>query len=206
MKSNRAFVGGLVVALLSAAILLFIRHRESKAEAARTQRLAALARTIVKPTEPPAEPAHLPAETSARPLEGKTQSLPETTEENVKTQKVAQIEKAKPKKEKVVQDPLSRVALSLVGVDLDAEMYWFDAIQDPTLPISERQDLIDDLNEEGLPDPKHPTLDDLPLIMSRIEILEALIPFLPDGFEHKEALDDLWNLYDLPNGFGKPVQ
>jgi hypothetical protein len=96
--------------------------------------------------------------------------------------------------------------LVLVGVDVEAEMYWFGAIHDPALPKSERQDLIDDLNEEGLPDPKHPTMDDLPLLLSRIEILEDLVPSLSDEFDWKESYDDLLNLVDLAMGGGKPVQ
>ena len=180
------------MALLCAAIIFFIKHREAGSQAAKAQRKAPLAQaadpssTITKPTETPAAP---------EPLDVNTQPELDRTDAMVKTQKVAQVEKPKkPKPEKVVQDPLSRVALSLVGVDLDAEMYWFDAILDPSLPTSERQDLIDDLNEEGLPDPHHPTMDDLPLILRRIEILEALIPFLPPGFDWKEPHDDLGKL------------
>ena len=45
-----------------------------------------------------------------------------------------------------VTDPLARVALSMVGLDLDAELYWVASINDPTLPAAERQDLIEDLN------------------------------------------------------------
>jgi len=123
---------------------------------------------------------------------------------NVKTQQLAKVQK--PKTKKVVQDPLARDALAMVGVDPDAEMYWFAAIQDPTLPKSERQDLIDDLNEEGLADPKHPTMDDLLLILSRLEILEAVVPSLSDEFDWKEPYGDLMNLAELAMGGGKPVQ
>src|SRR5690348_2473627 len=54
--------------------------------------------------------------------------------------------------EEPLQDPIARVALSLVGMDPDAEDYWFAAINDLTLPANERQNLIEDLNEEGLSD------------------------------------------------------
>src|SRR5258706_3462109 len=188
MKRNTILVGGLAVALLCAAIFLFIKQREAGSQAAKAQAADPNSSMVTKPTEALAVP---------EPLDVKTPPELGTTDVIVKTQKVAQVEKPKkPKPEKVVQDPLSRVALSLVGVDLDAEMYWFDAILDPSLPTSERQDLIDDLNEEGLPDPHHPTMDDLPLILRRIEILEALIPFLPEGFDWKEPLDDLYHLPD----------
>src|SRR5207302_7279165 len=113
---------------------------------------------------------------------------------------------AKPKPDKVFQDPLSRVALGLVGLDPDAEEYWLGAVFDPSLPKSERQDLIDDLNEEGLPDPKHPTEDDLPLILSRLAIIEEIAPSIPEGLDWKESYDDLLNLAAVATGGGKPVR
>ncbi len=79
---------------------------------------------------------------------------------------------AKPKDP--IQDPDARVALSLVGVDPDAEDYWISAINDPTLPPQERKDLIEDLNETGLNDPHQPGADDLPIIASRLQLIEAL--------------------------------
>jgi hypothetical protein len=75
---------------------------------------------------------------------------------------------------KEVTDPVARVALIYVGADPEAEAYWFDAINDPSLSANERQDLIEDLNEEGFADPHHPTIDDLPLIVSRLELIEEL--------------------------------
>jgi hypothetical protein len=75
---------------------------------------------------------------------------------------------------KVVTDPVAREALVFVGADPEAEAYWFEAINDPTLSASERQDLIEDLNEEGFPDPRHPTADDLPLIVNRLELIEEI--------------------------------
>lgn len=75
---------------------------------------------------------------------------------------------------KEVTDPVARVALIYVGADPEAEAYWFEAINDPSLSGNERQDLIEDLNEEGFADPHHPTVDDLPLIVSRLELIEEL--------------------------------
>jgi hypothetical protein len=123
----------------------------------------------------------------------------------INTQVVVQVKPA-PKK-KVVQDPLAREALSLVGIDPEAELYWFSALGDPTLPKSERQDLVDDLNEQGLADPKHPTIEDVPLILARINILaEAMRTFGEDAYDWKEPYDDLANLVELALGGGKPVQ
>lgn len=94
-------------------------------------------------------------------------------------------------KKKVFVDPLAREALAMVGISPEAEKYWLDAINDPSLPKSERQDLIDDLNEEGFSDPHHPTAEDLPLILKRIDILERIAPTLPSDLEWNEPLRDL---------------
>src|SRR5205807_495183 len=79
-----------------------------------------------------------------------------------------------------LKDPDARVALSLVGIDSEAEAYWFGAINDPSLSANEREDLIEDLNEEGFTDPKHPTPDELPLILRRLELIEMLAPYAMD--------------------------
>jgi len=97
-----------------------------------------------------------------------------------------------------IQDPVARVALSFVGSDSEAEAYWYAAINDPSLPAHERSDLIEDLNEDGFPDPENPTLNDLPLIVSRLQIieevaLEAMDKVNADAFA--EAYKDLFNMY-----------
>jgi hypothetical protein len=149
----------------------------------------------------------MPVETTADASDSKPQISVEKTDKpaEMKSEKGSPAVKPPAKDEKVVQDPLAREALTLVGIDSDAEAYWFAAIQDASLPQSERQDLIDDLNEEGLPDPKHPTLDDLPLILSRLEVLEAIAPSVPDGLDWQECYDDLLNLAAVATGGGKPV-
>lgn len=106
-------------------------------------------------------------------------------------------------------DPVARVALAFVGADPVAEAYWYLAINDPELPPGERQDLIEDLNEDGLSDPKHPTLDDLPLIASRLAIIdsigsEAMDRANADAFQ--EAYKDLVNLAAVALGGGEPVK
>jgi hypothetical protein len=115
---------------------------------------------------------------------------------------------AKPTKEPL-RDPIARVALTLVGTDPDAEDYWFAAINDLTLPANERQDLIEDLNEEGLPDPEHPTPDDLPLIFNRLALIETIAPDAADDVNadaFREAYKDLLNLAQLAMGGGEPVR
>lgn len=111
--------------------------------------------------------------------------------------------------EEPLRDPIARVALSLVGMDPDAEDYWFAAINDLTLPANERQNLIEDLNEEGLSDPEHPTIDDLPLIFSRLELIETIAPDAADDVNaaaFMEAYKDLLNLAELAMGGGEPVK
>ncbi len=106
-------------------------------------------------------------------------------------------------KEAPAQDPAAREALSWVGVDPDAEDYWVDAINDPSLPADERQNLIEDLNEDGLSDPKHPGPEDLPVIMNRIWLINQLRPFAMDQVNFdafNEAEKDLWNLRAIAAG------
>jgi hypothetical protein len=96
------------------------------------------------------------------------------------------------------QDPDARVALSLVGVDPAAEEYWAMAINDPSLSESEREDLIEDLNEEGFVDPKNPSLDELPLIINRLVIIEEYAPSAMDDTNARsfaEAYKDLAHMY-----------
>lgn len=108
-----------------------------------------------------------------------------------------------------LKDPVAREALSLVGLDPEAEAYWLAAINDLSLPANERQDLIEDLNEEGLADPRHPTPDDLPLILNRIALIESIGPDAADEVNADafiEAYKDLLNLAELAMGGGEPVK
>jgi hypothetical protein len=82
----------------------------------------------------------------------------------------------------LVPKPIARNALGYVGADGDAEEVWVNAINDPNRDAEERKDLIEDLNEDGFPDPKHITEDDLPLIVSRLLLIEELAP---------DAIDDV---------------
>jgi len=97
-----------------------------------------------------------------------------------------------------VSESDARAALSLVGADPDAEGIWITAINDPNLPPEARQNLIEDLNEDGLSDPKNPSVDDLPLIVSRIELIEELAPDAMDDVNwdaFREAYKDLITMY-----------
>jgi hypothetical protein len=100
------------------------------------------------------------------------------------------------KAKKPLQDPAARVALSLVGADAEADQYWLAAIFDPTLPNQEREDLMEDLNEDGLSDPKHPGPEDVPLIVNRLQLIEEIAPFTDEFMQEHlgEAYKDLNNL------------
>ena len=105
--------------------------------------------------------------------------------------------KARARREAV--DPDARTALALVGLDDEAAAYWLSAINDPSIPAEERKDLIEDLNEDGFLDPKKPGLDDLPLILSRLILIEQLAPSAMDEVNMAaflEAYKDLANMYE----------
>jgi hypothetical protein len=105
---------------------------------------------------------------------------------------------AAPPQKRELKDPVARMALNFVGLDEDAEAYWYAAINDPALSAHERSDLIEDLNEDGFPDPKNITADDLPLIMSRMLLIEELAPESMDEVNaaaFREAYKDLVNMY-----------
>ena len=108
-----------------------------------------------------------------------------------------------------LRDPLAREALALVGVDPCAGEYWYAAINDPELSAHERQDLIEDLNEDGLSDPRHPSLKDLPVILNRLQIIEVAGPYAMDQVNadaFQEAYKDLVNLANRVFGIGEPVR
>jgi hypothetical protein len=94
--------------------------------------------------------------------------------------------------------PEARDALCRVGFDPAAEAVWLGAINDPGLPAKERKELIEDLNKDGFPDPRNITPTDLPLIMSRIALIEELWPSAMDDVNagaFREAYRDLVNMY-----------
>jgi len=102
------------------------------------------------------------------------------------------------KQPKTIKDPLAREALSFVGVDAEAERYWIEAINDPSLPASERRNLIEDLNEVGFSNKQNPGLADLPLVVRRLKLIEELAPQAIDQVNAKafaEAYKDLAELY-----------
>jgi hypothetical protein len=99
--------------------------------------------------------------------------------------------------EPVIPIEVARAALAMVGHDPDAEDAWVEAINDPALSPKDRSDLIEDLNEDGFPDPKNITMDDLPLILNRIALIEDVGPGAMDDVNaaaFAEAYKDLNNM------------
>ncbi|MFO1486500.1 MAG: hypothetical protein U1F71_24265 [Verrucomicrobiaceae bacterium] len=84
-----------------------------------------------------------------------------------------------------------------MGTDSTAELVWLDAINNPRLPAQERQDLIEDLNEDGFSNKKQPTRVDLPLIKARLALIDRLAPDAMDKTNAEafaEARKDLINM------------
>jgi hypothetical protein len=97
-----------------------------------------------------------------------------------------------------IQDPVAHIALAYVGMDRDAEDYWYEAINDSTVSEQERRSLIEGLSQEGFADPADLTLDDVPLILTRIRIVELLGPDAMDQANadaFTQAYMDLVSMY-----------
>ena len=93
----------------------------------------------------------------------------------------------------------ARVALGMIGYDTEADEVWIQLINDPSLSENARSNLIEDLNEDGFADPDNPTLDELPMIEYRLELIEDLLPYAIDTVNSdafKEARKDLVNMVD----------
>ena len=106
------------------------------------------------------------------------------------------------------KEPLARLALAHVPDDTEALAFWQKAINDPNLPSGARSNLIEDLNEVGFPDPDHVTPRDLPLIESRLALLEKLAPTDADPLHvaaFKEAHKDLTNMRRKLQGGATPA-
>ncbi len=101
-----------------------------------------------------------------------------------------------------VKEQRGRIALGMIGRDPEADEVWIEIINDPSVSENARSNLIEDLNEDGLSNPRNPTLDDLPLIQYRIELIEDLLPYAMDEVNSdafKEARKDLVNMADRLN-------
>src|SRR3954469_10548425 len=145
---------------------------------------------------PPVQPETAPVTETVAPAPAVTSAPSVQSQPTAPKSPAAQNQAQKPPKEPL-HDPDAREALALVGVDPEAERYWLNAIYDTSLPDNEREDLMEDLNEVGFADPKNLSADDLPLIATRLEIIEQIAqgadPFMSEHLG--EAYKDLWNMY-----------
>jgi hypothetical protein len=97
------------------------------------------------------------------------------------------------------KEPLARLALNFVGADPQANAFYEQAINDPVLTKGHRKNLIEDLNQDGFADLKNLGPQDLPLIQSRIALIEQLAPGATDPVNvaaFKEAYKDLLNMQE----------
>jgi hypothetical protein len=85
----------------------------------------------------------------------------------------------------------------------EATVYWLGAINDPSLPPDERKDLIEDLNEDGFSDPEHPSIDDLPLILTRLALLEDISPNPMDQVNEDAMAEAYKDLVAMADGLTK---
>jgi hypothetical protein len=152
----------------------------------------------VQVQEPPIanlSPPKLPTRASAR----RAGAIPTTRDvTGVSHFKAKNNPKSGPAKKDGLDRPIARQALDLVGADPMAEAIWAQAINDPMISAHERQDLIEDLNENGFDDPAHPSADDLPLIENRLAIIEELAPLAMDDVNaaaFAEAYKDLVKMH-----------
>jgi|SRR6266850_6308982 len=171
-----------------AVAFLFVSLRQSSVEVPAAMKAQDTKPSIVVLKTPAPDPAPVSAE--ANPAE--------VAQPTPKEQAPVKAKSPKPPKEPL-KDPLARVALSLVGFDADAEEYWLAAINDPTITGEEKEDLIEDLNEEGFDDPKNVTADDIPLILARLNIIETYADEL-NARSFLEAYKDLWNMLAKATG------
>jgi hypothetical protein len=99
----------------------------------------------------------------------------------------------------VFKEQLGRYVLSFVGNDPSADEIWAVLINDPSLSGQVRQDLIEDLNENGFSggNGRVATVDDLLLILYRIQLIELHAPDAMDEVNadaFDEAYKDLVNM------------
>jgi hypothetical protein len=97
------------------------------------------------------------------------------------------------------KEPLARMALAYTGADAQADHLFQTAINDPNMSADARKNLIEDLNQDGFPDRRNLTLNDLPLIQNRMRMIEQLAPNAMDQVNSRafqEAYKDLGNMYN----------
>jgi len=101
-----------------------------------------------------------------------------------------------------VKEQRGRAALAMIGHNPEADEVWIGIINDPSVSANARSNLIEDLNEDGL-SYRNLTMDDLPVIKYRIELIEELKPYAMDKVNadaFDEARKDLVNMANRLTG------
>ncbi len=195
---KKIFLLFIIVTAITVAVVAFITNRETNRAAEVAPAPVAAKPIIVKPA-PALPPETVVAQATSPVQQANVSSAPKHKTKKPKKQNTSADGQPLTINGYVVQDPDARAALSSVGSDPNATAYWASAINDPNLPSEERKDLIEDLNEDGLSDPKHPGAQDIPLIMNRLQLIEDLAPNAMDPVDAQafgEAYKDLVAMLD----------
>jgi hypothetical protein len=196
MNTKEIFILVLTIAVLAVAgVAIFGGKTKTLAG---TKKISPAPSAAVSHPQPPAEIPVMETRPEIQPAQKEVQPVAGPQKNIVQIPPSAPAGQTEP-----LQDPVARDALSFVGADPDAEAYWLDAIYDTSLPDKEREDLMEDLNEDGLSDPKHPGPQDIPLILNRIALIEQIAP-TADPFMQEPLGEAYKDLNDMLAG--NPVQ
>ena len=167
------------------------RQEKKEPEIQNIQEQLPIEEVFVEPESPAPEPVGPPPTSMA---DAESQSNTEAQAEPP----VEQFEQESQFDNPQAKEQRARVALSMIGYDPDADDVWIRLINDTSLSENARSNLIEDLNEDGL-SYRNLTLDDLPVIEHRLELIEDLLPYAMDQVNEdafKEARKDLENMVD----------
>ncbi|HVT90459.1 MAG TPA: hypothetical protein VHD56_16515 [Tepidisphaeraceae bacterium] len=155
---------------------------------------------IAEPAPPPAiAPATAPTPTPQQtaPLSVNPSPLSNPTTSPVRQIEPPRVQTRIQPAQVAISEPEAREALAGVGSDPDAEAVWVSAINDTRLSGNQRRELIEDLNNTGIPNSRNITPDYLPIIENRLALIEQLAPDAIDDVNaaaFQEAYKDLINM------------
>ncbi len=204
MKTKNILVAGLVVVIGVAVASVVIarreaaRHAAAQAAKANSDQVRNQDRPAVTTAVEPAAPEPLAPEPASRPPAPPGKSRGQTNATTKAGTVVAPNFPDPRLNDPVFKEQLGRYALDYVGGgDADADEAWMQIINDPSLSADARQNLIEDLNENGLSDPQNPTVDDLPLILNRLALIEDLAPDAMDQVNWDAFMEAYKDLADM---------
>ena len=204
MKNNLVLAATLTVGACCALLAVVMSHHPQPTEVPQKSQTRVIATTTAPSPSPDPSPTVESSPLPSEPVTTSVEPAPPPTRSRSSSQAADNTPQKSRRAKPPIQDPTARTALSFVGFDPDADSYWCDAINDPSLPAEERKDLIEDLNEDGFSDPHDPGPQDVPLIVSRIELIEELAPFAMDQVNAEAFAEAYKDLVKMLNG--QPVQ